>query len=228
MEADNQRLGEYLALIKKITGWKIKDPNHYGIKEDVAQEAFLKLLNLDFFNKNDLHNEEEQKMISAYVGQTVHSCYLDELRRLGYIRHGTLAERESEGIKYINIIHDPIEDVIINDEALSDSHSSDYSVFIKEAYQLIKHCFELHHAKISNMDQQKFFYAVFWRFDDYGLPMKNLATHLGYESTNPTQALNRFVIKVSKCTEPNGIKVIKPHKQIPFLQEQIDSSGVVS
>ena len=228
MEADNQRLGEYLALIKKITGWKIKDPNHYSIKEDVVQEAFLKLFNAGFFNKHDFHNEEEQKMISVYVGKTIHSCYLDQLKKQGYIRHLTKAEKESEGIKYKNINHDPIEDVIKTDEALTDSDTSDQYIFIKEAYQLIKHCFELHSAKIQNMDQQKFFYAVFWRFDDYGLPMKNLATHLGYESTNPTQELNRFVTKVSKCTEPNGITVIKPHKQIPYLQEQLDNSGVVS
>ena len=50
MEADNQGLGEYLSLIKKITGWKIKDPNHYGIKEDIVQEAFLKLFNVGFFD----------------------------------------------------------------------------------------------------------------------------------------------------------------------------------
>jgi DNA-directed RNA polymerase specialized sigma24 family protein len=228
MEADNQGLSEYLSLIKKITGWKIKDPNHYGIKEDVVQEAFLKLFRADFFNKHDFHNEEEQKKITAYVSKTVHSCYMDQLKRQGYIRHLTKSEKESEGTKYKNINIDQIEDVIGTDEAFRHLDTPDQYVFIKEAYQRIKHCYEFLSAEIHNIGRQKFFYAAFWRFDDYRLPMNKLATHLGYKSTNPTQELNRFVTKVSKCTEPHGISVTNPHEQIQFLREQIENSGTVS
>ena len=228
MEADNQGLSEYLSLIKKITGWKIKDPNHYGIKEDVVQEAFLKLFKAGFFDKHDFHNEEEEKMITAYVGKTVRSCYLDQLKKQGYIRPLTKAEKESSGKKYENIISDQMEDVIETVESFGDSNTPDQYVFIKEAFQRIKHCYELLSAEIHNINRQKFFYAAFWRFDDYRLPMNKLAAHLGYKSTNPTQELNRFVAKVSKCTEPHGIAVTNPHEQIQFLREQIENSGAVS
>jgi len=226
VKQDEQKLGEYFQLIKKITNWKIKDPNHHNIREDVASETFLKLFKQDFFNKYDFYNEDHKKLISSYIYKTVWSCYMDQLQLLGFNRRLTKNEREMKGQRYENINTNPFEDVAESDEALHDLEGPDQYIVAKEAYQWVKSCFESLALEISNIKRRQFFYAVFWEFSDYGMPMKKLALHLGYESSNPTQELKRFTEKVSLCTRPYGVVVTNPHEQIQFLQEQIENFEV--
>jgi DNA-directed RNA polymerase specialized sigma24 family protein len=222
MEYDNQRLSEYLLLIKKLTNRKIKSPEHKDIKEDVAHEAFIKLFKQGFFNEHDLSELESQKMITSYIYMTISSCYLDQLKILGFNRKLTKSERQVEGAKYRNIINNDIDDTCESESALQVLETPEQSLFYSEAYKWIKSCFDSFIEGISEKNREKFIYAAFWKFNDYGLSLKELAKHLGYESTNPTQELKRFTQKVSMCTSPHGITVANPSEQIQFLQEQIN------
>jgi len=228
MNADKENLGKYLSLIKKVADWKIKDPTHHDIKEDVVQEAFIKLLKIGFFARNEFDDEQIQKQITSYISRTVQTCYMDQLRKLGYNRRLTKAERESKGKKYENIIKDQIGDVEEKVETLIQTVTPDQYIFIKEAYQWIKDCFESLSAGISNLNKKRFFHAAFWRLDDYGLSIKNLAEQFGYTSANPTRDLKHFTSKVSHCTEPYGVVVTSPNEQIQILLELIENSEAVS
>ncbi len=223
MGTSNKQFAEYLQLIKKVTNWKIKDPSHSGIKEDVTNEVFLKLFKQGFFEKYDFHDEQEQKIITAYIKKTVWSCYMDQLKTLGFNRVLTKAEKEQTGNRYENISNEQVDGISDNDEALHVLETPDQYIYLKEAYQWVKKCYESLSSEIKDINRQQFFYAVFWQFDDYGLTIKKLASHLGYDSTNPTQELNRFVKKVSLCTSPHGITLDNPHEQVQFLHEQINN-----
>jgi hypothetical protein len=215
VEANNKELAEYMLLIKKLTHYKLKtqDPAYQSFAEDIVQETFLKLYKQDFFNNNKLDSEDDKKMIGAYIRIN---------RRL------TKAESISSGQKYENIKHELIEDVNENDIALPSVENPDQYVFVKEAYQWIKGCYTNLLTKINDTDRKTFFEAAFWQFNEYDMPLKTLAKHLGYDSSNPTQELKRFVEKVSMCTQPHGITINNPHEQIQFLREQIESAEVYS
>lgn len=228
MNADKKNLGKYLSLVKKVADWKIKDPTHYDIKEDVVQEAFIKLLRAKFFSRHEFDDEQAQKKITNYISRTVHSCYMDQLNKLGYNRRLTNAERKSTGNIYENIRKDQIGDVLDKEETLCQTDTPDQYVLVKEAYQWIKHCFDRLSAGISNLNKKRFFHAAFWRLEDYGLPIKNLAEQLSYSSANPTRDLKHFTSKVSQCTTPHGVVVTNPGEQIQFLLEQIENSEAVS
>ncbi|PKI12783.1 hypothetical protein [Colwellia sp. 12G3] len=224
MRANNKELAEYLLLIKKITSWKIKSPDHKGFVDDIVQEVFLKLFKQNFFDENKFESEDERKMITSYISQAVHSCYLDQLKVLGFNRRLTKAESESSGNKYENIQNNQIEDTCESEIALSQVESPEQYIFVKEAYQWIKRCFDKLLLNISNFDRREFFEAAFWSFNEYDLPLNKLAVHIGYSSSNPTQELKRFIDKVSLCTQPHGVVVTNPHEQIQFLRELIDHS----
>ena len=226
MTTNNQELAEYLSLVKKITNYVIKEQGHAGIKEDVAQEAFLKLLKKDFFGKYDWHSDI--KIITAYIKKTIFTCYMDQLKLLGFNRPLLKREKEVTGKKYENIVYSQYDEISEADEALHDQETPEQTIFAKQAYQWIKKCYDSLLLGVSDLSRRKFFEAVFWQFGDYDLPMNKLANHLGYESSNPTQELSRFIKKISMCTEPHGITINNAHEQIQFLQEQIDSSGVDS
>jgi DNA-directed RNA polymerase specialized sigma24 family protein len=226
MTTNNQELAEYFSLIKKLTNYVIKDQGHASIKEDIAQEAFLKLLKQDFFDKYDWN--ADIKIITVYMKKTIHSCYMDQLKVLGFNRPLSKREKEVTGNRYENIIYNQFDEVSEADEALHIQESSEETVFAKQAYPWIKKCYDSLSLGVSDLSRRKFFEAAFWDFGDYDLPMNKLANHLGYESSNPTQELSRFIKKISMCTEPHGITINNAHEQIQFLQEQIDSSGVDS
>lgn len=230
MKANNKELAEYMLLIKKLTYYKLRtqDPAYQSFAEDIVQESFLKLYKQDFFNNNKLDSEDNKKMIGAYISRTVYSCFMDQLKTLGINRRLTKAEAISSGQKYENIKHELIEDVNENDIALPNVENPDQYVFVKEAYQWIKGCYTNLLMKINDTDRKTFFEAAFWQFNEYDMPLKTLAKHLGYDSSNPTQELKRFVEKVSMCTQPHGITINNPHEQIQFLREQIESAEVYS
>lgn len=227
MVAGNKELGLYLHLIKKITAWMIKTPEHKEFKEDVAQETFLKLFRGGFFDEHDISNTENERIINRYIHKTVRSCYMDQLKLLGINRKLTKAESEATGGRYQNIVNFPIEDVCDSETELHAFETPEQYLFAKEVYQWIKNCFEAVSVEIQNNERKRFFYAAFWEFDNYDMPMKTLAGHLGYQSSNPTQEFKRFIDKVTLCTQPHGITVSNPHEQIQLLQEQLDNSGVV-
>ncbi|WP_019029052.1 hypothetical protein [Colwellia piezophila] len=228
MRANNKELAEYLLLIKKITAWKIKSPDHKGFVDDVVQEVFLKLFKQNFFDENKFESEDDRKMITSYIRRTVHSCYMDQLIVLGFIRRLPKAEREPLSGPYIGITNNPIEDTCESEIALSQVENPEQYIFVKEAYQWIKSCFDKLLLNISNFDTRKFFEAAFWDFNEYDLPLNKLAIHVGYSSTNPTQELNRFIANVSECTQRHGVVVNNPHEQIQFLRELIDNSEATS
>ncbi len=228
MEVENRELAKYMLLIQKITNWRVKDLEHKNLTDDIAQEVFIKLFKQEFFKNNRLDTDSEKKMAGAYIKQTVISCYMDQLALLGINRRLTKAERVNSGNKYENIKNDHIDDISENELVLVESESPEQQLFVKEAYEWIKSCYLSLVDKINDTNRKMFFEAAFWQFNDYDMPLKSLAVHLGYDSSNPTQELKRFVEKVSMCTKPHGIVVNKPHEQIQFLREQIENSGVDS
>jgi hypothetical protein len=153
---------------------------------------------------------------------------MDQLKVLGRNRRLTKAERSSKGKRYENIVSEQIDDVPETEKNLLETKTPEQYVFVKEAYQRIKHCFERFWAGIDDLHQKNFFHAAFWQLDDYRLPIKKLAERIGYASANPTRDLKHFISRVSQCTEPYGVVVTSPHEQIQFLLERIDDSEAMS
>lgn len=224
MKQNNIEMNEYLLLIKKYTGYTVKNPEHSDLKDDIVQEAFIKLLKVDFFSKHDFSSEEDKGSIISYIKRVVKTCYIDQLKSQGYNRRLTKSEREISGNKYKNIENTQFEDVDQSDESLHHSDSPEQCAFIKEAYQWIRYCFDKMVAEINDIKRKEFFEAAFWEFNQYKLPVKKLAHYLGYESTNPTQELNRFTTKVSSCTQAHGITINNLQDQIQIMQEIIEKS----
>lgn len=223
MEADNRELAKYMLLIKKIANWKVKDLGHKNLIEDIVQEVFIKLFRQGFIKNNRLDTESENKMAFAYIKQTVNSCYMNQLTSLGINRRLTKAERLNSNSRYENIKNDYIDDVSESDLMLAEPETPEQQLFAQEAYQWIKSCYLSLLDRINDANRKIFFEAAFWQFNDYDMPLKSLAVHLGYGSSNPTQELKRFVDKVSLCTQPHGVVVNNPHEQIQFLREQIEN-----
>ena len=99
------------------------------------------------------------------------------------------------------------------------SISAGVSLEAKEALHVIRKCFEMFSEM--NQDQEKlaFFDAAFWRRIYLDISIKDLAEHVGFKHSNPTQEFNRFVAKISSCTEKDGINVTNPSEQIEVLLE---------
>jgi DNA-directed RNA polymerase specialized sigma24 family protein len=229
MATHNQEMGEFLSLIKKLTNIKIKDPNHSQLREDIVQEVFLKLHKIDFFSTNRLNvSDDNDRQINAYIMRTVASCYMDQLKSLGISRRLTKSEMEMSGNRYESIKTQLIEDVDENQLISQTARNPDQYVFIKQAYQWIQDCFNTVFSEVKDTSKKDFFNAAFWEFDNYGMTMKEMALHLGYKSTNPTQELKRFAEKVSLCTSPHGIILVNPNEQIQILREQIENAEVNS
>jgi DNA-directed RNA polymerase specialized sigma24 family protein len=227
MHVDNRELAKYMLLIQKITNWKVKDLGHKDLVEDIVQEVFIKLFKQKFIENNMLGTESENKMVAAYIKQTVNSCYIDQLSLLGLTRRLTKAERLNSDNKYQNIRNDDIDDVSENELKLVEKETPEQQLFALEAYQWIKSCYLSLLDKVSGAGRKTFFEAAFWQLNHYDMPLKSLAAHLGYKSSNPTQELKRFVEKVSLCTQPHGVIINNPGEQIQFLREQIENSEAV-
>ena len=228
MEDDKIKVATYLLLIKKQVISRVRELGQASLIDDIVQEVFIKLLKNDFFKNNNLETDIETKMAGAYIKQTVKCCYLDQLALLGFNRRLTKAEQVETGNKYENIKNDQIDDVIENELTLVEHVTPEQQLFVKEAFEWIKSCYLSLLDPIKDTNRKLFFEAAFWQFQDYDMPLKSLAAHLGYGSSNPTQELKRFVEKVSLCTQPHGILIKDPHEQIQFLREQIQDSGEIS
>jgi|TARA_B110000908_G_scaffold97774_1_gene115446 DNA-directed RNA polymerase specialized sigma24 family protein len=225
MSTNNQEMAEYLSLIKKFTKIKIKDPSHKQFREDVVQDVFLKLHKNDFFNTNNLNaSDDDDRQISAYIMRTVSSCYMDHLKSLGINRRLTKSESAESGHRYETINTQTIENTDDGVFISPSSESPDHYVFIEQALHWIEDCFNSVFSGTKDTAKRDFFNAAFWEFDKYGMTMKEMAQHLGYTSSNPTQELKRFSEKVSLCTAPHGIVLTSPNEQIQFLREQMDNA----
>jgi DNA-directed RNA polymerase specialized sigma24 family protein len=225
MGTNNQEIAKYLLLIKKLTNIKIKDPDHRDLKDDVVQDVFLKLYKTDFFSTNDLNtSEDNNRQINGYIVKAIRSCYMDQLKLRGINRRLTRSEAEASGNRYESIQTQAIDDTDENNFISSPTEGPDQYVFIREAYNWIESCFNSASSDMKDTVKRSFFNAAFWEFDNYGLPMKELALYLGYTSSNPTQELKRFAEKVSLCTGPHGILINNPHEQIQFLREQLENT----
>jgi len=221
-------MNEYLLLIKKYTGYRVKNPDHNDLKEDVVQEVFIKLYKGDFFSRHNFYSEDDKGSIISYIKRVVNTCYIDQLKLQGFNRRLTKAEQEESDNKYKNIENTQFENIDQNNESLHHSDSPEQYTFIKEAYQWVKNCFDKLVIEINDIKRKEFFEAAFWKFNQYELPVKKLAHYLGYESTNPTQELNRFTTKVSSCTQEYGITINNLQDQIEIMQEEIEKSEVNS
>jgi len=225
MGTSNQEMGEYLLLIKKLANLKIKTPSHAQLKEDVVQDVLLKLFNNGFFSTNSLGiSDDSNKQISTYILNTVRWCYMDQLKSNGISRRLSKSEAEEAGHRYEGIKTEAIEDVDESQFMSTTVENPDHYVFVMQAYQWIEGCFNAVFSETKDTAKKAFFNAAFWEFDNYGMTMKEIAKHLGYKSSNPTQELKRFADKVSLCTSPHGIVLAHPHQQIQFLREQIDNA----
>jgi DNA-directed RNA polymerase specialized sigma24 family protein len=224
MADNNKEMLEYLLLIKKTT--KSIRLNlffdHDSIEDDVSHDAFIKLFESGFFTKQN-HTGK-----NSYIYRTVKNCFFDKLKSLGVIRNLTKAEKENTVNKYENIISITMDEFIETSEPVADSVTPEGYINAKEAYQWIKSCFDTVYNEIKDLKRQSFFNSAFWWHNDKGIPVKELARFLGYETSNPTQELKRLIQKVSLCTEQYGITVTNPHEQIQFLQEQIENVEVIS
>lgn len=225
MDTSKVSLAVYLTLIKKLTNRKVTDINHQDFKEDIAHEVFLKLYRQGFFSSNNLNDEDSVGRISSYINNTVRSCYLDYLQAIGINRRLTAAERLETETKYQNVVTVELEDTDESDSKLQISDSSEHYQYFEEAYSWIRSCFDALASEIKDVNRRKFTEEAFWRFAEYGLTMKLLATQLGYTSSNPTQEFKRFTQKVALCTEPHGISISLPQEQIQFLREKIIALG---
>ncbi len=219
---DEQVALKYLLLIKKTSSHirKKSFQDYAEMEEDVAHDAFLKLMSSGFFER------ERHSGVNTYIYKTVQTCFIDRLKSIGVIRSLTTGEKEHSENKYENIRSVNLDEFSELAEPVSDTLTHSDTLIAVEAYQWIKSCFEAVYSSISNEKRRAFFKSAFWFDCEYDIPMKKLAELVGYTSTNPTQEFNRLVEKVSQCTEPHGVNVVKPREQVQFLLEQVALAGV--
>jgi hypothetical protein len=176
---------------------------------------------------NDINtSEDNNRKINGYIVKAIRSCYMDQLKLRGINRR--LTKSEASGNRYESIQTQAIDDTDEDNFISSPTEGPDQYVFIREAYSWIESCFNSASSDMKDTVKRSFFNAAFWEFDNYGLPMKELAIYLGYKSSNPTQELKRFTEKVSLCTGPHGILINNPHEQIQFLREQLENAETAS
>jgi len=221
MSETEKYLENYL-LIKKTTE-SIRLSNFPGYKEfedDVLNEAFIKLFKSGFFDR------EEQKR--SYIYRAVNHCFIDHLKAIGIIRNLSKSEKEQSGHKTQNVVNIGWDDMTDNSMPESEMINPDSHVEAEDAYRWIKDCYDAVYKSIKDQSRKAFFESSFWWYNDRDVSTKDLASLVGYDSSNPTQELKRLIQKVSMCTQPHGITVVNPHEQVQFLQEQIQYGGGVS
>ena len=218
---NNEEIAEYFLLIKKLTNQKIKSPDHKFIRDDIVQDTFLKLYKNDFFSANQFGVSEVKDMeIASYIKKVISSCYIDHLKSQGLTRRLSKPETNESGYRYQSISTQDIQDVEEGTMPQTVLNADQY-VSLQDAYRWIRECFDSVLSATKDAYKQAFFEAVFWELDKYTMTIKELAICLGYDSSNPTQELNRFVAKVNLCTNPHGVYIDNPREQILFLSEQI-------
>jgi molecular chaperone GrpE (heat shock protein) len=225
---DEKELVQFLALIKKQVGFSITSPEHEQCKEDIANEAFIKLYKSGVFEKYTLDTTENGRIAAAYIKKTVHSCSMDYFRKSGVYRRLTKQEQASTGLKTQSIETNDFDEQSTGESHFQDdknAYTAEQYLAAKQAYENIQVCFSSVVSTITNAIRANFLKEAFWVSDNYGVPLKQLANILGYDKSNPTQDFNRFVEKISDCTKKYNIKIVNSGEQIEFLRQIISSSG---
>jgi hypothetical protein len=221
---NDQQAAQYLLLIKKLVSKQIKDAAHYEYKDDIVNDVFLKLYSGDFFNTHTLDDKDSGSVAGAYIKRVVSSCYYDHLENAGIMVRATKRETEMTGKKTEQIKHDSIHGSDNDDDKLAVDVVSEYAGALtlmeaEEAYETIKECFNLAVEKVVDRAKFFFYHIAFWELDEYNMSLKDLAAHVGFANSNPTQDFNRFVEKVSGCTEKGHVVLRNPNEQIEILKQ---------
>ena len=227
MSIDEKKLAQFLLLIQKMVGYSLKHTEHQELSEDIANETFIKLYKSDFFESYSLTDDESKKIATAYIKKTISSCRDDYFVKNGIYRRSTKRELESTGRKTQAINQDDFEDAQLNSSHSfqSSEPTSENYFFAQKAYGFIQNCFKLAIEKITDPHRAEFLYQAFWESNNIDFSLNELAKRNNYSNTNPTQDFNRFVAKVSHCTEKNNITIVKSGEQIEFLRQMISSNG---
>jgi hypothetical protein len=208
-----KNLKSYLLFIEKAVSKKVWIRN---VREDIEQEVFIKLFKAGFFEKHDLEDGLITTYASRYIFRTVNSCFSDYVIRKDFIKKTHIEEDE------INTTTEFIEKNVnysLTIDLDEDIHSVPTCVSLeaKQALELIKKCFELSAEMNPDNERLNFLEAAFWRRIYLDINLKDLAKEVGFIHSNPSQEFNRFVAKVSTCTEKDGVKITNPSEQIEIL-----------
>ncbi|WP_156780192.1 hypothetical protein [Glaciecola sp. HTCC2999] len=225
---DEKKLAQFLSLIIKQVGYVLRHPDHEQYREDIVNETFIKLFKSGAFEKYSLDTSENGRIAAAYIKKTIHSCSMDYFSKSGIYRRLTKREQESTGLKTQSITNENFDDLSANATFFQEdtkTYTSEQYLIAKEAYGNIQKCFSLITASITNDTRAKFLKEAFWNSDYYDVPIKQLAQILGYLKSNPTQDFNRFVDKISNCTQKYNIKIVNSGEQIEFLRQIISFGG---
>ncbi|MEA3587648.1 hypothetical protein J6I75_04725 [Pseudidiomarina sp. 1APP75-27a] len=221
MNDRERRAAELLLLIKKVANLHIKNSLHVELKNDVVQDVFIKLFRSANFASLDLDDTVEARSAVSYIRKTVASSYIDAL-----VAQGLLVRARTEGEQKYAQTDNLDENSLVSQIADATGDQASFSTELSRAYKRIKECFDASFAAIKDVSRKSYLYAAFWDKADYDVPMKELATIMGYSSTNPTQEFQRFTLKVESCTQPYGITIVNLDDEIQFLKEYITESGV--
>ena len=218
---DEQQLGRFMVLIERLTNAENKEPDYIKFREDVAQDVFLKLYRGDFFESHSLDNPDEAKQSTVYIKRTIMTCFQDQLMREGIYRKRAVSDvQDDDGeTNYKQLEQHSMDDANHEFSFTSNDFSAEQILIAQQSYQIIQACFATAMMSVTDQAKHAFYQAVFWELDKYDLSVKELAAYLGYQTSNPTQDFNRFVEKVSNCTERDGIKVVNPNEQVEFLKQ---------
>jgi hypothetical protein len=219
---DEVSLGKFMLFIDKATKAEIKDRDFVQYREDVAQDAFLKLYRSGYLAENSIETEDDVKRVTAYIRMTVHSCYMDFLTKNGFNHRRTADDEyiDDKNTKYVKNKNESLNDPDA-DLSLEDNHQFDANQLYqaRQAYDSIVYCFQKATEMIKEKVRRDFYQIVFWDLEDHNMSIKELAAHMGFINSNPTQDFNRFVQRVSDCTEKDGYKIVNASEQINFLKQ---------
>ena len=185
----------------------------------------MKLYKSKFCDEHSILDASKEKLIKGYVRATVNSCYNDLLQKNGIFRRQTKSEKERDekSSSYAQVYTVSSDDEEVSGNWESDTISPEHAALAKQSYKLIKGCFESAIESIDDAAKQLFLIECFWSFDNYDMNVKELAAHLNYKGSNPTQDLNRFSKKVGLCTQPHGVN-FECVDQIRMIAEVLDGA----
>lgn len=211
---ENKMFETYLAFIKKAAAKKVWDKN---LQDDIVQEVFIKLYNKGFFEENELIEGEVSKQAGAYIYTTVVNRFRDIYRTRGS------KDTVTDSIDGDNDDHTYVKELPSPD--IDSENSLMISEEARNAFAIVKGCFDAISQAVKGKEKLTFFQAAFWEFSDFGMTIKELAHYFNFQNSNPTQEFNRFVGKVSNCTEGNGVRLTRPNEQVEILMSLMGMAG---
>lgn len=221
LSENERKTAELLLLIQKVTHLHIKNPAHFELKNDVVQDVFLKLYKSANFASLDLNDTIEARSAVNYIRKTVANCYVDALVNQGMLVR-TPGDEKRRYAQAENLDDNQLTTQIVG----ADRDQTSLNTELSRAYKWIKQCFDASVETIKDVSRRAYLNAAFWEKTHYDVPLKELASLVGYSSTNPTQELQRFTLKVESCTQHYGITIVNLGDEVQFLKEYLTESGV--